>query len=199
MLALVCSLPGCGGAETTGGDAPVAQAAPATAGARVQLALEAGGGAWLLLPKGDGDGYKIKLADRDVGKLKIEADRVKYKDAADALKAKVKRKDDGFKVYNPDDSVALKVKVKGDGYKLKGGDDQELGRVEGSQITLTSGAEITLEHNEGRWIVRRDGAPEGGVSDAVTAGSAVFLGLTELTLEQRIAAMVFHHEFHGAR
>ncbi len=167
------------------------------ASGRSALTIEIEGAAWATA-KPHKDGYKLKAGDAARGKLKVEADRVKLKDAAGALKAKVKKKDDGFKIYNPDDSTALKVKIKGDGYKLKLGDDRELGRVKGSQVELTSGGAVTLEHHDGRWIVRRDGAPEATVNEAVEAGSAVFLGLTELTVEQRVAAMVFHHEFHGA-
>ncbi len=182
---------------SNGEAAPSSAATTKVSQGRVPLSIEIGGAAWATA-KPHPDGYKLKAGDAERGKLKVEADRVKLKDAAGALKAKVKQKDDGFKIYNPDDSTALKVKIKGDGYKLKLGDDRELGRVKGSQVELTSGGAVTLEHHGGRWIVRRDGAPEGSVDEAVAAGSAVFLGLTELTVEQRVAAMVFHHEFHGA-
>lgn len=180
------------GACDSGETAPAAASQAAT---RAGFEVAVGGSAWASAKPKD-EGYSLKSPDgADLGKISVGADRVKLKDPSGTTKAKVKRKDYGFKVYQDDETAVLKVKRKGAGYKLKRDDGTELGELATKQAGGTvSGEAITVTSEGGRRIVERAGAQVGTVGAAIPEKAAGFLGVTELTVEQRVAAMVYVQE-----
>lgn len=172
-------------------DASQSSQARARAGFEVVL----GGAVWATAKPRD-DGYTLRSADgAGLGKISVGADRVKLKDSSGTTKAKVKKKDYGFKVYQDDEIAVLKVKRKSGGYKLKREDGTELGELATKQSGGTlSGEVVTVTLQEGRWVVEREGVPLGSVDGAIPVKAAGFLGVTELTIEQRVAAMIYIQE-----
>lgn len=144
--------------------------------------------------KPDG-GYRIRDgAGQKIGKISLESDRVKVKDAAGAQRAKVKRKDNGFKLYGPDDAVVLKGKFDGErGLKLKTADDTKIGKLDGATGKVGAqriAATVVADGIE----VRRGDTIVAKVSGQMPAEPAALLALESLDLYQQAALLVFVRE-----
>ena len=185
---------GCDSSEPEPGQSG-AVAASSSAQARAAFEVAAAGSQWATA-KPKGDGYSLESADgAALGKISVGTDRVKLKDSGGTTKAKVKQKDYGFKVYQDDETAVLKVKRKGAGYKLKRDDGTELGEL-GTKTSggTVSGEAVTVTSEGGRWIVNRGGVQVGAVDEAIPEKAVGFLGVTELSIEQRVAAMIYVQE-----
>lgn len=188
-------------ADPTPTAAPSAQAAAAEAaaeaapaGAALEITDAAGKVSIRIEPKPEG-GYRLKDGSgTKIGKISVQADRVKVKDANGNPKAKVKRKDDGFKLYAPDDSVVLKGKLKGEeGLKLKTGDDQKIGKLFGSSGKIGD-QKVEVKVVDGGLEVHRGGALVAKVKGSLRAEPAALLALDQLDDYQRAALLVFVQE-----
>ncbi|GAB5544987.1 MAG: hypothetical protein SangKO_047470 [Sandaracinaceae bacterium] len=189
------------GEEAASSEAPVAPsaapvAAAPTARARTTLADAQGATLAVLMPRDDGGGWRIEdEAGEKTGSLRVTDDRVNAKDAADRRTGRAKRRDYGFKVEDAHEETVLKVQRRDQRFRLKRGDDQVIGWWTGARIELNGGVVIDAIEADGRVTVRRAGAPVATVDGPFPAQAALFLGLTEeLSLEQRLAAMVFVRE-----
>ncbi|MCC6526073.1 MAG: hypothetical protein IT373_25725 [Polyangiaceae bacterium] len=191
LLATVgaCSSDAASGAAGAG-DATARQAPRS----RVAFELVLGDGTVWAEATPKGDGYALSAGGADRGKLKIEADRVKVSDASGATRAKAKAKDYGFKIYEGDETEVATAKRKGAGYKLSR-NDTPLGELDthgpGGQL---GGEEITVVVGAERMVVKRAGKDVGAVGGGIRPEAAAFLGVTELTFEQRVAGMLFVEE-----
>ncbi len=139
-------------------------------------------------------GFRIKdAAGKKLGRVKLDDTKVKVRDAkGDTTKAK--KKHDGFKVYKGED-VVLRVKKRGENkFKLKGGDDADMGKLKGNRLTLKSGDEIVVETVGDTISVMRAGKALFTVKN-LKPEHAVYLGVTELSLHQRIAAVIAASRF----
>ncbi len=192
LLTLALAL-GCSGSD----GAPASDGAPspasASAVARSTLAVASGPGAsWgTLEPKGEG--YKVKGGAHDGAKVKVGDDRVKLKDGGGSTLAKVKVKDYGFKIYRDDETAVAKVKRKGAGFKVSDPDGAAWGTVsaEGGEL---GGQPVVVEASGETLVVKRGGEVVGEVGSAVGAKAAAMLAVTEVAMEQRVAAMIFVQE-----
>ena len=178
----------------------IAPAAPSQPGEqeaeRATLSIAgARGQAWArAVPRADG-GYDLESPDgTDLGKIKVEAGKVKLKDASGATQAKVKSKDYGFKIYADEETTLFKAKRKGAGFKIKGSEGNEVGElaVDGARGTIgTARIEAKEAPEDGdAVIVTRDGAVVGKAGPGIAPRAALFLGMTEMSFEQRVAAMI---------
>ncbi|MCA9654628.1 MAG: hypothetical protein KC501_32235 [Myxococcales bacterium] len=149
------------------------------------------GQAWSTLAPKD-DGYRLQGGSLDGAKVSVGDDRVKLKTDAGTL-AKVKLKDYGFKVYRDDEHESAKVKRKGAGFQLSSPEGARWGELTTSGGTL-SGEAVTIETGAGTHSIKRGGTVVGTVQAAIEPRAAVFLAVTELPMEQRVAAMVFVQE-----
>lgn len=193
VVAALLVLSGCKGDEVVSQTAPTPQAASAPVAERVVLDIAIDGASWATATPG-GEGYKLAGAGgTDLGKIKVGADRVKLKNAAGATEAKVKVKDYGFKIYSDDETAVAKAKRDGAGYKLKREGGDTFGKLSASGGTFGSDA-ITVNTTGGRIEVSRGGTVVGAVDASVGAKAASFLAATELTPQQRVAAMIFVQE-----
>ncbi len=195
-IALVAALlMGCSGSDNAPpADSPTPSASPsAPAVARTALTVASGPGAtWATLePKGEG--YKLGGGALDGAKLKVGADRVKIKNSGGSTVAKVKAKDYGFKVYSNDETAVAKVKLKGAGFKVSDPEGAAWGTVSGEGGDL-SGQPVTIETAGDTITVKRGDQVVGEVGAAVGAKAATMLAVTEIAMEQRVAAMIYVQE-----
>lgn len=191
ILALLVSASACNRQEDPSEATPAAAAQSQQSRAAFAVAGKADQ-PWATAEPND-DGYALAAPDGSkIGKLSVGADRVKLKNASGATTAKVKAKDYGFKIYSDDETAVAKVKRKGAGFKLKGADDSELGELatKGAGGTV-GGSAVTVTNKDGSLVVERDGAQVGAVDARFGEKAASFLGATEFSFEQRVAAMVF--------
>jgi hypothetical protein len=175
---------------------PAAAPGPGAAADVAPLVLRGPDGqVFLRITRREPGAYRLEdAAGTKLGKITVEADRVKVKDAADALRAKVKKKDDGFKLYAADDAVVLKGKLAGgDGLKVKRDDDTELGRFQGA-AGFAGGAEVAARPAAGGVEVSVGGQVRLTVEGPVAAEPAALLGLPGLDLYQQAALLIFVRE-----
>ena len=151
--------------------------------------LAAGGEPTLRVEKHPEGGYRLRgEGDKKVGKIKVEPDRVKVKDADGKPLGKVKKKDGAFKVYGPDDATLFKAKRKDGKVKIKSDGDEELGKLKGNTLTW-KGASITAKA-EGDTVVVS--GPKGPLKlKGVSPEHAVWLGVPDLSQELKLAIVVF--------
>ncbi len=134
----------------------------------------------------DGQGKKL-------GKLKVQADRVKASSADGQPRAKVKKKEDGFKLLDGAEKTIFKAKFKPGGkLKLKNEQGEELGKLgpkggklQGAEISLRSGPIVEVKRN-GQSVVK--------VKGAIRAEAASLLAYEGLDLYQQAALLVFVSE-----
>jgi hypothetical protein len=178
-------LGGCSSPTTT-----VADARSATAGIEEPHRVRTGAdSAWIDLEPKD-HGYRFRGGDLDGLKATFKEDRVKIKDQSGETAAKVKVKDYGFKIYRDDESTSARAKRDGAGYKISDGDGARWGtlastggEVNGEPVQIETAGDVTT--------VLRAGREVGSVDVRVSRKAAAFLALTELTLAERVAAMLF--------
>ena len=134
-------------------------------------------------------GYRIvDETGKKAGRIKIEGDKIKLRDAAGNV-TKARRTGRSFRVYSGE-YVALRAKHRGrNKYKLRTGEDTVMGKIKGAKATLANGEKVTVTRVGETMTVVRAGKPLFTVT-RVKPRQAVFLGLTEITLYQRIAAML---------
>lgn len=189
------ALVGCSRSDTApapDGTAPTPAAqTPAVARAQVEVASGPGESWATLEPKGEG--YRLRGGSLDGAKIKVAADRVKLKGPSDATKAKVKTKDYGFKIYSDDETAVAKVKRKGAGFKVSSPEGAAWGEVSAKGGTLSSQA-VVIEDSGDRLVVKRGGQVVGEVGSSIGAKAACMLAITEIAMEQRVAAMIFVQE-----
>lgn len=160
------------------------------AAARPGIALLTAGGEPSLRVEGDRDsGYKLRgEGDKKVGKIKVESDRVKVKDADGDPLGKVKKKAGAFKVYGPDDATLFKAKRKDGKIKIKSDTGEELGKLKGNTLTW-KGQTITAKAEDANVVVT---GPSGPLKvTGVTPDRAVWLGVPDLSQELKLAIVVF--------
>jgi len=141
----------------------------------------------------DGEEHTFKAKDNGYKtsgglKFKVQADRVKVKNAQDQELCKIKKKDDGFKLYRDGgEDAVLKGKRRGDGFKLvKKPSDEEIGKVEKGGGTL-GGEEVIVADGE----VKRGGKTVAKVGAGLPATTAAILGATELSKAERLGIVVY--------
>jgi hypothetical protein len=200
VLLLVLMLAALGACKRTSGTgaapdaAPSASASPAKRLARGVFEVRDGDGDPDLRFQPLADGYRVETQRGSMaGRVHVERGKVKLLDPSGVATAKVKDKDFGYKVYDAADNVVLKAKRRGDGYVWKTAADVDLARWERGQGTV-HGQEIRVEPRNGQQVVLRGGQPVGSVSASVPAGAAALLALTELSFEQRLAALLYELE-----
>jgi len=147
-----------------------------------------------IMPKAEG-GYRLLDANgTKIGKISVQADRVKVKDAQDSLRAKVKKKDDGFKLYAADDSVVLKGKLSGEQrLKIKGGDGAELAKLDGSTGKV-AGLAVEARVIEGGVSILKANAPIATLRGNIRVEPALLWALETLDPYQRAALLIFVKE-----
>ncbi len=147
-----------------------------------------------IMPKAEG-GYRLLDASGDkIGKVSVQPDRVKVKDAQGSLRAKVKKKDDGFKLYAADDSVVLKGKLSGQQrLKIKGAGGEELAKLDGSTGTVL-GAAVEARVIEGGVSILKANAPIATLRGNIRVEPALLWALTTLDPYQRAALLIFVKE-----
>lgn len=168
-----------------GGSADVGDSAPSQGSQRARdltgVVLTLDGEEHALTKKGDRYETSRGL------KVKVEADRVKVKDASDGELAKVKKKDDGFKVYRGGaDDASFEAKRRGGGYKLKDASDREVGVVEGGGGTF-GGQRVSVKDGE----VRRGDEVVATVKGNLDPTVAALLAAPNLTVAERLAMVIF--------
>jgi hypothetical protein len=173
--------------SASAGDTPVTttQAAP-----KPGIALLAAGGEPTLRVEAHPEGgYRLRgEGDKKVGKIKVEADRVKVKAADGQALGKVKKKDGAFKVYGPDDATLFKAKRKDGKLKINSDSGEELGKLKGGTLTW-KGQAITAT-SEGDVVVVN--GPSGPLKlRGITPERAVWLGVPDLSQELKLAIVVF--------
>jgi hypothetical protein len=172
-------------------------ASPAERLARGPLEVKSGDDEFDVRLEPVADGYRVTSRRGHLGgRVHVERGSVKLLDASGATASKVKAKDFGYKVYDGTDAVVLKAKRRGDGYAWKTGQDADLGRWERGQGTV-GGQDIRVQSLDGRTVVLRGGQPVGSVSGSVPMRAAAVLALTELTFQQRLAALLYELEVSG--
>ncbi len=190
VLALLFA--GCDSGESSPAPSPSAPQAVA----RAAFAVEDGSGSAWASATPDAGAYRLEANGAKSGKVAIESDRVKIKDAGGATIAKVKAKDYGFKIYEDDENAVMKAKRKGSGFKIQSADGAALGELatKGSNGEI-AGQPVEVRDDNGARVVHRGGAPVGSVRGATFSDKAAsFLALTELPMAQRVAAMVYVQE-----
>jgi hypothetical protein len=189
VLLLLGGCPGTRGeSEASAGSDEPASTSPARRLSGATLTVD--GQAWRFTSRDDG--YKLKAGERRV-EAKIEADRVKVKDQADVVVAKVKLKDDGFKLYDGKDTELLKATRVAGGFKLQKASDEEMGRIDGSGGTLGSST-VTVERVKEGFVVKRDGAAVAAIDKDVPPDAAALLGVTEVGFEARLGMLLLAAE-----
>lgn len=191
LLTLCCFALACGkgGGETNAepstsdGNEPAPKSAPAAKGQGLAGSTITIDGEEHTFKSKDG-GYKTSAGL----KFKVQADRVKVKDADDKELCKIKKKDDGFKLYRDGgEEAVLKGKRRGDGFKLmKKPSDEELGTVEKGGGTL-GGEEVTVAGGE----VKRGDKTVAKVGAGLPATTAAILAATELSKAERLGIVVY--------
>ena len=190
VLALVAA--GCGSSN----EAPPAPTSQQSQGSRAAFTVDDGNGATWAAATPSGDAYRLEANGTGAGKIAIESDRVKIKDAAGNTTAKVKAKDYGFKIYEDDETEVMKAKRKGSGFKIQSAEGTPLGELatKGAGGEL-NGEQVQVQDENGVRIVLRGGNRVGSVSGtSVSEKAASFLALTELPMPQRVAAMIYVQE-----
>lgn len=192
LLALALAA-GCSSSDQGPAEASPASDPSTVAPSRTAFEVTAGPGApWATLEPKD-EGYRLRGGSLDGGKLKVGADRVKLASPSGGTVAKVKVKDYGFKIYRDDEAEVAKVKRKGAGFKLSDAAGTTWGELEGSGGTL-GGEPVTVEAGGELFVVKRGGVVVGEVGSAMSPKAAAFLAVTEIAMEQRVAAMLFVQE-----
>lgn len=148
---------------------------------------------WKLEPR-DGYGYRIlDGADGRVGKVKVQADRVKVKDGSDQPRAKVEKKDGGFKLYDANDKVVLQGKDRGDRLKLESDDGALKAKLRDGALRVGAAKIRAVKEGDETRVVREDD-PLFALRGDVPPDAAMLYGWTELDPYQRIALLVFLRE-----
>jgi hypothetical protein len=186
IAALVLATSGCDKLRGNSSGSGETKAAP---GPRAALEIAMGADRFSLAPSSKG--YALSGGSLQ-GKVKIESDRIKLMREDGTQLAKVKQKDSGFKLYDGSEAEVLKAKHRGAGFKLSRG-DAELGKLDATGGSA-GGSTIAVKKDGERWVVTRDGTEVGSANGAVSGLAASFLGLTELSLEQRLAMLLYQHE-----
>jgi hypothetical protein len=184
LISMLVALSPLGCDKLRGGRAEAEEGAAMAPKARGPLELSIGADRYTLTP--DSKGYAVSGAAS--GRLKIQADRVKYERADGTPVAKVKQKEYGFKLYDASDAELVKAKRRGAGYKLTRANDSELATLEPG-----GGAVSAVKQGE-RWVVSSGGSEVASASGELSAVAASFLALEELSAEQRLAMALYHHE-----
>jgi hypothetical protein len=190
-LALACKNDGGGTEGKSGGESQTTGNTASKDFDTRKLDIRDADGKPLLTLEPSPEGYKLRdPSGAKVGKVKIDGPKLKIKDASGKVLAKAKQKDAGFKVYRGDDVVLFKMKRKDGGFKLKKDDDTEIGRLKGSTLKVIDG-EISVAAGAEAITVKRSGNVAATVN-RVSPAAASYLGLTEYSLHERVAAMLAH-------
>lgn len=169
---------------------------PAAAGAAgpEEIEIYDGSGTLLIRAKKREDGHwNLKNAKEKVGKVKVQADRVKAKDASDAVIAKVKKKENGFKLYDKDGAVIFKAKYKGGGELKIKNDDTEFGRLTGLSGTLQN-EPVSIETEGDRTVVKKGAKKVAEVKGDIPPEPAGLLAFDGLNPYQQAALLIFVKE-----
>ena len=165
-------------------------------GASAELTiLDGNGGVLISAKRKSGEKWTLKNATGEkIGKVKVQADRVKVKDAGDTVVAKVKKKDNGFKLLGRDENLIFKAKYKGEGeLKLKDDGDTEYGRLTGLSGTI-QGKGVTAEREGDKTVIKKDGKAIAEVRGDLPPEPTLLLGFDGLDAYQKIGLLVFVKE-----
>jgi len=179
--AFAVSNPGCKAKDEAG------KATPTASNPGNNISINSADGKTTLILQEDDNGYQLAdAAGKNVGRIRIEGDKIKMRDGVGRV-SKARRNGDVFIIYARS-KVVLKAKKRGKRkFRLRTGEDAEMGMVRGNEITLTNGETIVATTVGGKVSVTRAGKQLFTVTK-LTGNEAVFLGLTEITLQQRVAA-----------
>ena len=181
-------------------DPPPSAAAPAatptpTPTAAPMVIKDAQGQVILRITPREAGAYRLEDAKGEkIGKITVEPDRVKVKDASDAPRAKVKKKDNGFKLYAADEQVVFKGKLSGESkLKLKREDETEIGAFEGAAGHV-GGVQVAARPVTGGVEVSVGGQVKYTIEGAIGAEPAALLAAPDLDLYQQAALLIFVKE-----